>query len=74
MGQKINPIGLRLGIVRNWDANWFDEKNMADKLAEDLHVRSYIRNRKKKAGISINWKKKKIGIRVNILDLGNSTK
>lgn len=52
MGQKTNPIGLRLGIIRQWDANWFDEMNVADKLAEDIKVRSYIRNRLKKAGIS----------------------
>ena len=52
MGQKTNPIGLRLGINRTWDANWFDEKNLAEKLSEDLKVRNYIRTRKKKAGIS----------------------
>lgn len=52
MGQKTNPIGLRLGIIRSWDANWFDERNMAEKLSEDIKVRNYIRNRKKKAGIS----------------------
>lgn len=52
MGQKTNPIGLRLGIIRNWDANWFDERNVAGKLSEDIKVRNYIRNRKKKAGIS----------------------
>lgn len=52
MGQKTNPIGLRLGINRTWDANWFDEKNLSEKLAEDLKVRNYIRTRKKKAGIS----------------------
>ncbi len=52
MGQKTNPIGLRLGIIRNWDANWFDERNIADKLAEDIKVRNYIRSRKKKAGIA----------------------
>lgn len=52
MGQKTNPIGLRLGIIRSWDANWFDEKNTAEKLAEDMRVRNYIRTRKKKAGIA----------------------
>ncbi len=52
MGQKSNPIGLRLGIIRNWDANWFDEHNIKEKIAEDLKVRNYIRNRKKKAGIA----------------------
>ncbi|NQW29598.1 MAG: 30S ribosomal protein S3 [Ignavibacteria bacterium] len=52
MGQKTNPIGLRLGIIRQWDANWFDEKNVAEKLQEDLMVRSYLKNRLKKAGVS----------------------
>lgn len=52
MGQKTNPIGLRLGIIRQWDANWFDEMNLAEKLSEDVKVRSYIKNRLKNAGIS----------------------
>lgn len=52
MGQKTNPVGLRLGITRGWDANWYDDKNYSEKLSEDLKVRSYIRNRKKQAGIS----------------------
>ena len=52
MGQKTNPIGIRLGIVREWDANWYDEKNFAAKLEEDLMIRNYVRNRLKKAGIS----------------------
>lgn len=52
MGQKTNPVGLRLGITRGWDANWFDDINYSDKLTEDLKVRNYIRNRKKNAGIS----------------------
>ena len=52
MGQKTNPIGLRLGIIRQWEANWFDEKNIADKLQEDIMVRGYIKNRLKKAGVA----------------------
>ncbi len=52
MGQKTNPIGLRLGIIRQWEANWFDERNVAEKLQEDLMVRNYIKNRLKKAGVS----------------------
>ena len=52
MGQKTNPIGFRLGITRTWDANWFDERNIAEKLSEDIKVRNYIRTRKKKAGIA----------------------
>lgn len=52
MGQKTNPIGFRLGIVRSWDANWFDEKNLSAKLEEDVNVRNYIKSRLKKAGVS----------------------
>ncbi len=52
MGQKTNPIGLRLGIIRPWDANWFDERNVAEKLEEDVKVRSYIKSRLKKAGVA----------------------
>jgi small subunit ribosomal protein S3 len=52
LGQKISPIGLRLGIIRNWDSNWYDDKNYASKLHEDFLVRNYLRNRLKKAGVS----------------------
>ncbi|HLF19490.1 MAG TPA: 30S ribosomal protein S3 [Bacteroidota bacterium] len=52
MGQKTNPIGFRLGVVRAWDANWYDDKSFSGKLQEDLVVRNYVRNRLKKAGIS----------------------
>jgi small subunit ribosomal protein S3 len=52
LGQKCNPVGLRLGIIRQWDANWFDEKDVAGKLAEDMKVRKYIKSRLKKAGVA----------------------
>jgi small subunit ribosomal protein S3 len=52
LGQKTHPVGLRLGIVRSWDSNWYDEKGFAAKLNEDLVIRNYIRSRLKKAGIS----------------------
>ena len=52
MGQKTNPIGLRLGIIKQWDANWFDERNLSEKLSEDLMVRQYIKSRLKKAGVA----------------------
>jgi len=52
LGQKTNPIGLRLGIIRGWDANWFDEQNFAEKLHEDIKVRNYIKNRLRRAGVS----------------------
>ena len=52
MGQKTNPIGLRLGINRNWDSVWFDEKKFASKLHEDIILRNYINNRLGHASIS----------------------
>jgi small subunit ribosomal protein S3 len=52
LGQKTNPIGFRLGIVRQWDASWYDDKSFAVKLQEDIVIRNYVRNRLKKAGIA----------------------
>jgi len=52
LGQKTNPNGFRLGVVRAWDANWYDDKSFAGKLQEDMLVRNYVRNRLKKAGIA----------------------
>ena len=52
MGQKTNPIGLRLGINRDWDSVWFDEKNYASKLHEDIILRNYINNKVAHASIS----------------------
>ena len=52
MGQKTHPIGLRLGIIRSWDSNWYDEKAFASKLSEDMTIRKYVRSRLKKAGIA----------------------
>jgi len=52
LGQKTNPIGLRLGINRSWDSVWFDEKDYASKLHEDIILRNYINNRLSHASIS----------------------
>lgn len=52
MGQKVNPIGFRLGIVKGWDSAWFDSKSYADKLVEDDKIRKYIKARIPKGGIS----------------------
>jgi len=53
LGQKTNPIGFRLGIIRDWESNWFDERDFAKKLKEDLMLRKYIRQRLQNAGISL---------------------
>ena len=52
MGQKINPIGLRLGINRTWDSRWFAEDNYARLLIEDIKIREYLRKRLSQAGVS----------------------
>jgi small subunit ribosomal protein S3 len=52
LGQKTNPIGLRVGIIRGWDSNWYENKSYSSKLKEDERLRSYIRSRLKKAGIA----------------------
>jgi small subunit ribosomal protein S3 len=52
MGQKVNPVGLRLGIVRGWDSNWYGGKTFAEKLVEDEKIRKYIQARIPKGAIS----------------------
>jgi len=52
MGQKTNPIGNRLGIIRGWDSNWYGGRNYGDKLAEDDKIRRYIHARLSKASVS----------------------
>ncbi len=52
MGQKTHPIGFRSGINKTWNSNWFDEKNFAGRLQEDIMLRRYIRNRLQRAGVS----------------------
>lgn len=52
MGQKTHPIGLRVGIIRGWESNWYENKSYAPKIKEDARLRNYVRNRLKKAGIS----------------------
>ena len=52
MGQKVNPIGLRLGIVRGWESNWYGGKEFGEKLAEDNNIRKYLNARMPRAGIS----------------------
>ena len=52
MGQKINPIGFRVGVIRDWEAKWYADKNFASLLHEDLKVREYIETNLKDASIS----------------------
>ena len=52
MGQKVNPISNRLGIINGWDSNWFGGKDFGDKLLEDHKIREYLNARLAKASIS----------------------
>lgn len=52
MGQKVNPIGNRLGIIRGWDSNWYGGKDFSSKIVEDAKIRKYLNARLSKAGIS----------------------
>ena len=52
MGQKVNPIGLRLGIVKTWDSRWYAGKNYADYILEDHKIRKFIKKKLYHAGIS----------------------
>ncbi|WP_114572167.1 30S ribosomal protein S3 [Exiguobacterium flavidum] len=52
MGQKINPTGLRVGIIKDWESRWFADKDYADLLHEDYVVREYIEKRLKDASVS----------------------
>lgn len=53
MGQKVNPIGLRVGVIRTWDSRWFAERNdYADFLHEDFKLREYLKKKLRHAGVS----------------------
>lgn len=68
MGQKTNTIGFRLGVTSNWESQWYDEKEFAEKLHEDDKIRKYVRARLKKAGISriqIERTAKRVGLIIN---------
>lgn len=52
MGQKVNPISFRLGIIRGWDSNWFGGNKYADKLVEDDKIRKYLNARINNGGIA----------------------
>ncbi len=67
MGQKVSPVGFRIGIIRNWDATWYADKNYTKLLHEDLRIRDYIQNRMNNAGISrIEIERAANNLRLNI--------
>jgi len=68
MGQKVNPVGFRLGVIKGWDSNWYGGKDFSEKLVEDENIRKYLNARIQKGGISrivIERTLKRITITIN---------
>ncbi len=67
MGQKVSPIGFRIGVIRDWDARWFASKNYKDLLHEDLKIREYIQKNLQSASVSrIEIERAANNLRINI--------
>jgi len=67
LGQKVNPIGMRLGIVKTWDSRWYADKEYADYVLQDFTIRQYLKERLYHAGISkieIDRSSKRIRLRL----------
>ena len=52
MGQKVNPHGLRVGVIKDWDSKWYAEKEFADYLVEDNKIRTFLKKKLYSAGVS----------------------
>ncbi|MFO0007364.1 MAG: 30S ribosomal protein S3, partial [bacterium] len=52
MGQKVHPVGFRLGVIRDWDSRWYAERDYQRFLHEDLRIRRYLKSKLKEAGVS----------------------
>ena len=52
MGQKVNPHGLRVGVIKEWDSRWYAESDFADYLVEDHKIRQYLKKKLYSAGVS----------------------
>ncbi len=68
MGQKVNPIGLRLGIVKTWESRWYADKNYADFIQEDFKIRKFLKKKLYHAGVSrieIERSSKRVRLRIH---------
>jgi small subunit ribosomal protein S3 len=52
VGQKVNPVGLRVGVIRDWESKWYADKDYADLLHEDIKIREFVKNKLKDAAVS----------------------
>lgn len=67
MGQKVNPIGMRLGIVKTWESRWYSDKNYSDYIIEDFNIRKFLKEKLFHAGVSrieIERSAKRIRLRI----------
>jgi small subunit ribosomal protein S3 len=67
LGQKVNPIGLRLGIIKTWESRWYADKNYADYILEDFRIRQFVKDKLYHAGVSrieIERSAKRIRLRI----------
>lgn len=67
MGQKVNPVGLRLGIVKTWESRWYSDKKYAEYIREDFNLRKFVKDKLRHAGISrieIERSAKRIRLRI----------
>ena len=54
MGQKVNPHGLRVGVIKDWDSKWYAEDNFADNLVEDYNIRKFLKNKLRLSSTQLN--------------------
>ena len=67
MGQKVNPHGLRVGVIKDWDSRWYAEADFADNLVEDYKIRTYLKKRLYSTGVSkIEIERSSDRVRVNV--------
>ena len=52
MGQKVNPHGLRVGVIKDWDSRWYADADFADYLVEDYNIRTFLKKKLYSAGVS----------------------
>ena len=52
MGQKVNPHGIRVGVIKDWDSRWYAEADFADNLVEDYNIRKFLKNKLKSSSVS----------------------
>ena len=52
MGQKVNPHGLRVGVIKDWDSKWYAEADFADNLVEDYNIRTYLKKKLYSSGVA----------------------